>query len=123
MQFSLTGRHLDITPSLRQYLEERLDRLDRSFEPADVQVTLSTEKYRQRAEIQLRDSVGSFFAAEETDDIYTAIDQVVDRLENQIRRVHDKIIESHHGRRAQNAKMTFLSNEAQPDTENRFGPY
>jgi putative sigma-54 modulation protein len=122
MQISITGRHVDITPSLREYLEERLERLRRYFEPTDVQVTLSAEKYRHRAEMQLRDSVGTFFAEEETGDMYSSIDQVVDRLEHQVRKVHDKIIESHHGRRAQSAKMTFLSTEAQ-ENDQRFGPY
>jgi ribosome hibernation promoting factor len=122
MPISITGRHVDITPAMREYLEERLDRLQRAFEPLDIQVTLSVEKYRHRAEMQMRDNSGSFFAAEETDDIYTSIDQVVDRLENQVRKLRDKIIESHHGRRAQNAKQSFLSTEAQ-ESDNRFGPY
>jgi putative sigma-54 modulation protein len=122
MQISMTGRHIEVTPALRDYVESRLERLERYFDVMDAQVTLTSEKYRQRAEMQLRDSAGMFFAAEETDDIYTAIDQAIERLESQAKKRHGKIIEAHHGRRASEAKMNFLSAET-PEADNRFGPY
>ena len=122
MQVTMTGRHIDITDTLRDHILSRLERLTRYFDLSEVQVTVSAEKYRQRAEMQLRDSAGTFYAAEETDDIYTAIDLAVDRLESQAKKQHGKIIEAHHGRRAQAAKMNFLSAE-KPEAENRFNPY
>lgn len=122
MHVSITGRHMDVTPALREYIGEKIERLERYFDLVDVQVTLSAEKYRQRAEVQLRESAGLFFAEEETDDIYSAIDLAVDRLESQAKKQHDKIIEAHHGRRAQTAKQNFLSTEAQ-ERDNSFGEY
>lgn len=122
MNVSITGRHIEVSPALREYVAERIERLSRFFDLMDVQVTLSVEKYRQRAELQLRESAGLFFAEEETDDIYSAIDLAVDRLESQAKKQHDKIIEAHHGRRAQTAKINFLSAEA-PEQDNSYSEY
>jgi putative sigma-54 modulation protein len=122
MHVSITGRHLDVTPALREHVEARLEKLRRFIDPEDVQVTLSAEKYRQRAELQLRDSAGSYHAAEETGDLFTSIDQGFDRIESQVKRLHARIVDEHHGRRAQHAKQSFLSGEPGSD-ENQFGPY
>jgi putative sigma-54 modulation protein len=123
MHIAITGRHLEITPDVREFIEARVEKLTRFVDAVELQVTITAEKSRHRAEMQLRDSAGSYYAAEEGHhDLYGCLDQALERLEAQAKKYREKLIESHHGRRAQEAKLNFLSAE-QEEPEQNFGPY
>jgi putative sigma-54 modulation protein len=98
MQITITGRNLEITDALRRYAEEKVARLQRFVDQiGSVHVSLLIEKYRQIAEITLRIRDLTIRGEESSDDLYCAIDLVVDKIERQIVRHKEKIAE-HVGR-------------------------
>lgn len=91
MQIAVTFRHLDASDALRDYAREKVLRLGRLLgDEAEARVVLSVEKFRHRAEVTLVARRLAVEGAEETEDMYAAIDLVTDKLEGQIRRVRQK---------------------------------
>lgn len=81
MQTNITGRHLDITPALRSYVHEKFERLQRHFDHiSNSHVILSVEKERQKAEATVHVNRGNLFAEVEHEDMYAAIDMLIDKL-------------------------------------------
>ena len=79
MQISLTGHHVDITDALRSYVGSKFERLERHFDDVtNVHVVLSVEKLRQKAEASLHLNGADVFANCEEEDMYAAIDGLVD---------------------------------------------
>jgi len=98
VQIAITGRNLEITEALRRYAEEKVARLQRFVDQiTSVHVILMIEKYRQIAEITLRIRDLTIRGEESSDDLYCAIDLVADKIERQILRYKEKIVE-HVGR-------------------------
>ncbi len=84
MQIQITGHHLDITESLRTFVLEKFDRIERHLEEiSNVHVILQVEKNRQTAEATMSVSGGELFAKTESEDMYAAIDSLVDKLDRQ----------------------------------------
>lgn len=84
---------MDLTKNLKDYSEEKLGRFGKYFgDIAEANVTLSVEKYRHRAEVLLKVN-GLLIQAESiTGEMYSSIDEVVDKLERQIKKYKDKIV-------------------------------
>src|SRR3569833_2438868 len=81
MQIQLTGHHVEITPALRQHVTEKMERLARHFDyVSNVHVVLSVEKLRQKAKATINLSRGTVFAEAEAEDMYAAIDVLIDKL-------------------------------------------
>ena len=96
MQLNLTGHQLEITPSLRTYVSEKFSRLSRHFdEMLDVHCVLKVEKLRHRAEAKLNVSGNTLFADSVEEDMYAAIDGLVDKLDRQIKRHKEKVQNKH----------------------------
>ncbi|HUK57527.1 MAG TPA: ribosome-associated translation inhibitor RaiA [Nitrospiria bacterium] len=92
MQVTVTGRHMEITPALRDYAEQRLKKVARySFKPIEAAVRLSVEKYRHTAEITLWVDGDRILAKEETDEMYRSIDRAMDKIEQRLRRYKEKL--------------------------------
>jgi len=92
MNIIINGRHLDITPSIRSYAEEKIKKFERFLvKISEVVVTLSVEKYRQKAEIFLRVNGVLIQAESVTEEIYASIDAVIEKIERQIRKIKDKM--------------------------------
>lgn len=88
MEIITTARHFDMTPELRAHLEKRLERLSRYLgDSEEVHVVLTTEKYRQLAEISLRARGTEIVSRGVSDEMMTSVDKVVDRIERQIQRL------------------------------------
>ena len=84
MQVSLSGHHVEITDSMRAYVNEKIERLERHFDQAlDIHVVLTVEKMRHRAEATLHVSGGNLHADDVQEDMYAAIDGLVDKLDRQ----------------------------------------
>ncbi len=82
MNLSISGHHLDVTPALRGYVENKLERIIRHFDQViDVTVFLSVDKLVQKAEISLRVRGKDLFAESADADMYAAIDSLVDKLD------------------------------------------
>ena len=96
MQINLSGHHVELTDPLKSYVSDKFNRLVRHFDHiTSTQVTLSVEKNRQKAEATIRFSGGEVFADSIDQDMYAAIDLLVDKLDRQILK-HKEKIKAHH---------------------------
>jgi putative sigma-54 modulation protein len=93
MQIAVTFRHMDASDSLKSYVEEKLTRVKKYIEePIDAQVVLSVEKkIRHKAEVAITAKGITIKGSEETNDMYAAIDAMVDKIERQLKRYKEKI--------------------------------
>lgn len=96
MHIALSGHHVDVTPALKQYVESKFGRLARHFDHmTNIHVVLSVEKQRQKAEANFHVAGADVFADEEADDMYAAIDVLVDKLDRQVCRLKEKRTDHH----------------------------
>ena len=92
MKIQVTGRHLEITPTLKEYIESRLHKIEKySFRISEVQVILDIEKYRHHVEMTLSLDGTILQAEDETEEMYSTIDKVVDKIEKQVKKYKEKI--------------------------------
>lgn len=92
MQVSVTGHHVDVTDSLRNYVEEKISKLKRHFDNVtDIHVILTVEKLQQQAEATVQVSGAKLFAEDTQEDMYAAIDNMVDKLDRQIIKHKEKL--------------------------------
>ncbi len=91
MQINISGHHVDVTDALRNYVESKVDRLERhSDRITHIDVILTVEKQRQKAESTVRIAGGELFADAESDDLYAAIDMLADKLDRQLIKQKEK---------------------------------
>lgn len=91
MKLELTGRNIEITPAIRDFTTDKLARLSKWIdEIIEAHIILTVEKHRHNAEIVVKGRHHSFTGTDETGDMYASIGNVVDKIEKQARRQHDK---------------------------------
>ena len=90
MKIKITGKELTVTDAMNDYVERKLDRIDKYFENAEAEVTLRTEKTEQIAEIYVTANGERYRAVTEDKDMYASIDKDIDILEGQIRKTKTK---------------------------------
>ncbi len=90
MKIKITGKELKITEAMNDYVEKKLERINKYFENAEADVTLKTEKQEQIAEICIVTEGEKFRAVTEDKDLYASIDKDIDILEGQIRKAKTK---------------------------------
>lgn len=97
MQIELTGHRLIITAAMRNFVNEKFKRLERHFDHViNTRVVLSVEKkIHHQAEASLLVSRNKIFANATADDMYIAIDELIDKLDRQIVK-HKEKIKDHH---------------------------
>jgi putative sigma-54 modulation protein len=99
MQLNISGHHVDVTDALRSYAEEKLRKLERHYDHVtNTHLVLTVEKMRQRAEATVHVSGAELFADAEGEDLYAAIDLLIDKLDRQIIKHKEKTLDRHHGR-------------------------
>lgn len=92
MNIIVNGRRLEITPALRSYAEEKIGRFEKYISNiTEAVVTLSVEKYRHKAEVLLKVNGVMIQAESVTGEVYSAIDEVVEKLEKQVLKHKEKI--------------------------------
>lgn len=92
MNFSIVGRDIKITDALKKYVEEKLQRVKRHFDHIiDVHIAISVIKNRHLVDATIMINKTVINAKEETEDMYSAIDLVVNKLERQVRKYKEKI--------------------------------
>ncbi len=92
MQINLTGHHVDITDSLRDYVDTKFTKLERHFDHINnVHVISNVEKLNQKAEATVHMSGGEVFATAEHNDMYAAIDGLIDKLDRQVIKHKEKM--------------------------------
>ena len=102
MNLTISGHHLEVTPALRDYVITKLDRVTRHFDQVvDINVLLTVEKLkekerRQRAEVNVHVKGRDIYLEQANEDLYAAIDQLMDKLDRQVCRHKDRVQEHHH---------------------------
>ena len=92
MQINLTGHHVEITTSLKEYVDTKFTKLERHFDHINnVHVILNVEKLVQKAEATVHLNGGEVFATAEHADMYAAIDGLIDKLDRQVIKHKEKI--------------------------------
>ena len=92
MHINLSGHHIEIPDPLRDFVNSKFAKLERHFEQINnVQVTLTVEKLNQIAEAKLNVNGGEIFANSEHDDMYAAIDLLMDKLDRQLIKHKEKL--------------------------------
>jgi putative sigma-54 modulation protein len=109
MQTSVTFKNLPPSDHLKTYVKEKLDRFDRLLDnPAEANVVLSVEKFRHIAEISIIGDRLAINGREEINDMYSAIDMVLDKIEKQIKKNKQKIRERRSGSKITIREMTDM---------------
>lgn len=93
MQINLTGHHVDITPALTDYVNKKMEKIQRHFQHiTSINVILTVEQKRlQRAEAQVHLPKNDVHAKAESEDMYAAIDMLVDKLDRQVLKLKEKM--------------------------------
>lgn len=92
MQVSITGHHVEVTEALRAHVEDKLSKLKRHFDNVvDVHVILTVEKLEQKAEATVQVSGAKLYADDTQEDMYVAIDNMIDKLDRQIVKHKEKL--------------------------------
>jgi putative sigma-54 modulation protein len=96
MQLSVTGQQIDVTDSLRDYVGSKIDKIGRHFDlVSDIHCILKVEKLRHTAEATVSVNGGKIFADSTEADMYAAIDGLVDKLDRQVRKYKEKLVDHH----------------------------
>jgi putative sigma-54 modulation protein len=96
MQLSVTGQQIDVTDSLRDYVSSKIEKLERHFDlVSDVHCILKVEKLRHTAEATVKVNGGKIHADSTEADMYAAIDSLVDKLDRQVRKYKEKLVDHH----------------------------
>ena len=96
MQLNVSGHHVEVTDSLRNYVETKLEKIARHFDiVSDVHCILTVEKLRHKAEATVQVNGGTIFVDHTEEDMYAAIDGLVDRLERRVRKYKEKLVDHH----------------------------
>lgn len=115
MQTSVTFKNINSSDHLKSYVMDKLDRFDRLLDnPAEANVVLKVEKFRHIAEINLSGDRMNINGKEETEDMYSAIDMVLDKLEKQIKKGKEKVRERRSKARSK-AKMVDTASTSLDD--------
>ena len=104
MQLNVTGHHVEVTASMKGYVEKKLDRIVRhSDHVMDVHCILTVEKLRHKAEATVKLSGGTVYADAIHEDMYAAIDALADKLDRGVKK-HKEKLSDHHAHEAQKGK-------------------
>jgi putative sigma-54 modulation protein len=100
MQLTITGHHIDVTPALKNKVESKFAKLERHFDNlTDIHCILTVEKLEHKAEATVNLSGGTLFADAIEEDMYAAVDSLVDKLSRQVTKHKEKLTD-HHAREA-----------------------
>lgn len=98
MNIIVNGRHIEVTPALKSYAEEKLKKFDRYLSHiTEAVVTLTVEKYRHKAEVLIKANGVLIQAAGVTGEVYASIDEVVEKLEKQVKKYKEKLVSHRKG--------------------------
>lgn len=105
MQLTVTGHHVDVTEALRDYVGQKLSKLERVFDNmTDIHCVLTIEKLEHKAEATVHLSGGKIHADSVDTDMYAAIDRLIDKLDRQVRKHKEKITD-HHAREVEKPRF------------------
>ncbi|MGH1472416.1 MAG: ribosome hibernation-promoting factor, HPF/YfiA family [Cellvibrionaceae bacterium] len=92
MQINTSGHHLDLTPAIKDYVNNKLEKLERHNDRiTNVNVILSVDKLEQKAEATIHVNGKEIFANASSEDLYAAIDSLTDKLDRQLIKHKEKL--------------------------------
>ncbi len=113
MNIIVTGRQIEVTPVLRNYAEEKISKFERYLSNiTEAIVTLSVQKYRHKAEVLLKANGVMIQAEGVTGEIYSAIDDVSEKLERQVKKFKEKMVSHRRGEKAEAGSTDSSASEA-----------
>lgn len=116
MRYTITGRNIEVTPGLRDAIQDKIGKLDRYFNPdTEVIVTLSVQKDKQNIEVTIPVKGSIIRAEESSSDMYVSIDLVEEIIERQIKKYKTKLIDKKQA--AQSFSELFMNEEPAADEE------
>jgi putative sigma-54 modulation protein len=105
MQLNVSGHHVEVTESLRGYVQTRIEKIERHFDlVSDVHCILTVEKLRHKAEATVNVNGGTIYADAIEEDMYAAIDGLVDKLDRRVRKHKEKLVD-HHAKESQKRRF------------------
>lgn len=113
MEVKIKSRNVEVTPSIREYLEKRLAKFEKLLGAEEAQAALSVTKERQRVEVTIPLNGIILRGEEEGYDMYTVIDNVSEKLENQVSRYKTRLSKKGRGpgKEARYAELTVQPEE------------
>ena len=91
MNIEITGRHMEISTSLREYTEKKLKKIEKYFHQlADIHIIMYIEKVDHVVEAVINGNGGKFYAVEKANDMYSSVDKLIHNLEKQLVRYKEK---------------------------------
>ena len=115
MNLTISGHHLELTPAIREHVQSKLERIRRHFDHViDVAVILTVDKHpekekRQKAEINLRLRGKDIHVESIAQDLYAAIDVLIDKLDRQVLKYKTKLQDHHHTAHKRMAEEAFAA--------------
>jgi putative sigma-54 modulation protein len=101
MNLNITGHHIEVTPAIREYVTNKLDRVIRHFDHVtSTHVILSVDKLVQKAEVTLHVKGRDIYADATDSNLYASIDLMTDKLDRQIVKHKEKTKDRSHDKRA-----------------------
>ena len=114
MRYTITGRNIEVTPGLRDAVQEKLGKLECYFTPdTEIYATLSVQKDVQKIEVTIPVKGSIIRAEESSNDMYVSIDLVEEIIERQLKKYKNKLIDKKHGREGFSAE--YLEKEYEED--------
>jgi putative sigma-54 modulation protein len=97
MNLSITGRHLEVTPAINEYVKTKLARVARHFDNViDTQVMLSIERLKHTAEVTMHLRGKDIHCEASDENLYAAIDLLADKIDRQVIKYKDKVQDHAH---------------------------
>ncbi|MEW5854316.1 MAG: ribosome-associated translation inhibitor RaiA [Myxococcota bacterium] len=113
MQVSVTFRHMEPTGALKEFANEKVQRINKLFhKPAEAHVVLSLEKYMHKADVTVSANGLMMRGEEKSEDMYQSIDRAIEKIERQLKRYQGKV-RNHKAR--EDGKFKVRLNVLEPD--------
>ncbi len=117
MKFIIIGKNIEVTPGLRQAVEEKIGKLEKYFNSdTEAHVTLSVEKERQKIEVTIPVKGNIIRSEQISSDMYVSIDLVEEIIERQLKKYKNKIADKQQGA-VSSFKQEFLDNDYMDEEE------
>ena len=117
MRITITGRNIELTPGIKEAVEDKLSKLEKYFKPdTDVHVTLSVEKDRQKIEVTIPTKGHTIRTEQVSNDMYVSIDLAEEAIERQLLKYRTKIV-SKKLNAAANFKAEYLEEQYEEEDE------
>jgi len=98
MQLTISGHQIDLTDSMKHYIGEKMQRIERHFDHLNsIDVVLHVEKIHHKAEATVIGKGITLHAHADSDNMYASIDDLTDKLDSQVRKHKEKITNHHRG--------------------------